>query len=147
MIEVYCKLQKYLGHERRFKMKAYTIALYTTEVTEKELKDRLNGKGLDEYTNILMGLCLEDTSPSYSEGGDYGIYYTNETAAWGAKNHTGEIIHYPGNHLYHVSGVAIEHCEINEDGEFIEGSDYDWDKGLYHSEDLQKLHDDLFGED
>lgn len=121
-------------------MKAYTNALYSIEISDSELTKSLKGHEISEYTNILMNLVLRDTSADYSEKGDYGIYFTDSTAAWNARNHRGEIYHFADNKLWHISGVAIESCEINEDGDFIEGSDYEWGD-VYSPENLEELHD------
>lgn len=97
--------------------------LFSIEVTKNEIKAK-HVKTLSQLRDLLF----DDECPGYGKTflkSEYPDFFVSK--ADGSMNDTAEAydFYHNGVHYLHVSLTMVELFEVDEDGEFIEGSDFD----------------------
>lgn len=86
----------------------YEVMKFTVEIKYKDRK------------NIKTGCCLEDPEPETIKKFD-----TMEEAVEELKKHRPDCYYYEGGKCYEITEYAVDIHTEDEDGEFVNGSDYD----------------------
>ena len=107
---------------------------FHAEIKESDMRKALKGKDISEYPDILSTLVLGDPNPCACEAGedlrascDYYVY---------------GLIGYC--YYYYVVKIPMtEIYKVNEDGEFVEGSDYTYSDKTWDLETLEELQKEI----
>ena len=124
--------------------KMYTVGMYSTgDMTTRELTSILRNAGnFDNAVHTLVGMALRDPEP---------ITHDEETRV-AAEGHMNSSIDINKNTWavtsYNITFAGImEYWTADDDGEFLEGSDYDWNYTDSQLEELRELYNDVMGID
>lgn len=102
--------------------KEYAVKTFSVEINRNKLLE-LKGMSREETKHKLLQFALEDSDPE-----TYGVYTDRKTADENCRN-VMDVVRCSGNagsyYIVTVSGV-VEIYTVDEDGEFLDGSDYDW---------------------
>lgn len=100
-------------------MKRYAIGLYAHEVTKQQALEAAKAvkSRHGDFENLIFDICFEDPEPAIKWD-----FETKEKAGM-AMNNFLELKDY-GDYL-RVSCVLLQKYTADEDGDFIEGSDFD----------------------
>ncbi len=125
--------------------KMYTVGMYSTgDLTREQLKDIFSkAGGFKKAVYELVGKALDDPDPMQMQPED--------TEAK-AESHMNSSISISENtwavHSWNITFSGImEIWTADDDGDFLDGSDYDWSYTDSQLEELKALYDDTMGID
>lgn len=116
--------------------KVYEGVLLSVELKKNELKKTVieGMKAGNSVESILRGLCTQDSSPQ-----SYGVFDNKAEADMSHNDYLEvEFFSNSGVEYVNISSQMTEIYTVDEDGEFVQGSDYDYLDYL-GQEDIDKI--------
>lgn len=116
--------------------KVYEGVLLSVELKKNELKKTVieGMKAGNSVESILRGLCTQDSSPQ-----SYGVFDNKDEADMSHNDYLEvEFFSNSGVEYVNISSQMTEIYTVDEDGEFVQGSDYDYLDYL-GQEDIDKI--------
>lgn len=121
-------------------MTRYDVIELSAEITMREIKKALSHCDIGEYESILIGLVLD----KYYDANERQTYATKEEAMSNYHPFIGATRYSHNVPYYVVDCILVEEYEVDDDGEFSMGCNYDYTPSLSVGE-CNDIRNELFG--